>query len=159
VDAANDLLEQLDRHLMSPGQCWLFGAGISRNAGVPLMAPLTKRIRAKARDTGQQSVLDALFAELPANSHVEHLLSHLGDYAALAERAKLDEVTIGGQAVKTAALTSTHAEVVRWIAETVRWGYRPAHNGTAEEYGELNDPRQSPEHVPHFVLDTARAYG
>ena len=30
VDETNDLLEQLDRHLMSPCQAWLFGAGISK---------------------------------------------------------------------------------------------------------------------------------
>ncbi len=137
MDEANDLLEQLDRHLMAPSQAWLFGAGISKNAGIPLMAPLTARIRAKAQGAAYQHVIDTLFDQLPENAHVEHLLSHLGDYAALAERAELKEVTIGATTIKTTALAETHAAVVGWIAEAVRWGYRPALNGMAEEIGAI----------------------
>ena len=49
MDDASDLLEQLEQHLMSASQAWLFGAGISKNAGVPLMdfgqlAPHTRRV-------------------------------------------------------------------------------------------------------------------
>lgn len=121
MDEANDLLEQLDQHLMVGCQAWLFGAGISKGAGVPLMFPLTARIRARAVGTAHQPVLEALFNELPAKSHIEHLLSHLGDYATLAERAKMDEVAIGGIKIKAQALTDAHDEIVRWIAETVRW--------------------------------------
>ena len=90
------------------------------------MVPLTARIRAKAADGVHKPVLDALFAELPEKSHIEHLLSHLGDYAALAERAKLEEVAVGGTKIKAVALTAAHSDVVKWIAETVRWGYRAA---------------------------------
>lgn len=136
VDEANDVLEQLDRHLMAPCQAWLFGAGISKGAGIPLMIPLTARVRAKAVDTAHKPVLDALFAELPAKSHIEHLLSHLGDYAALAERAQLEEVTVGGVKVKAEALTAAHFDVVKWIAETVRWGYRVKDNEQPELIGE-----------------------
>lgn len=136
MDEANDLLEQLDQHLMVGCQAWLFGAGISKGAGVPLMFPLTARIRARAVGTAHQPVLEALFNELPAKSHIEHLLSHLGDYATLAERAKMDEVAIGGIKIKAQALTDAHDEIVRWIAETVRWGYRPAQDGAPEMIGE-----------------------
>jgi hypothetical protein len=137
ADETNDLLEQLDRHLMAPCQAWLFGAGISKGAGVPLMVPLTARIRAKAKSTPHETVLDALFAELPAKSHIEHLLSHLGDYAALAERAKLEEVAIGATKIKATALTAAHTDVVKWIAETVRWGYRAAQADSPEEIGDF----------------------
>ncbi len=136
MNEASDLLEQLDRHLMAPCQAWLFGAGISKAAGIPLMAPLTTRIQAKAIGTVHKPVIDALFAELPEKSHIEHLLSHLGDYAALAERAKLDEVTIGGTKIQTKALTDAHVDVVKWIAETVRWGYRAAQDEQPESIGE-----------------------
>jgi hypothetical protein len=135
MDDGNDLLVQLEQHLMAPSQAWLLGAGVSRNAGVPLMAALTARVRAKAEGAPHKVVLDALFAELPADAHVEHLLSHLGDYATLAERAKLEAVGIGGKSVKLDALKSAHAEVVRAIAETVRWGYRAAQDGMPEEIG------------------------
>lgn len=139
MDETNDLLEQLDRHLMAPCQAWLFGAGISKGAGIPLMIPLTARIRSKAEGTAHKPVLDALFAELPDKSHIEHLLSHLGDYAALAERAKLDEVSIGNAKVKAAALTGAHTDIVKWIAETVRWGYRAAQDGVPEAIGALGN--------------------
>lgn len=151
MDETNDLLEQLDRHLMSPCQAWLFGAGISKEAGVPLMVPLTARVRAKAEGTAHKAVLDALFAELPANSHIEHLLSHLGDYAALAERAKLEEVTVGGTKIKAVALTEAHTDVVKWIAETVRWGYRPAHDDKPEVVGKSGESIVSIDEHKAFV--------
>lgn len=135
MDEANDLLEQLDRHLMAPCQAWLFGAGISKGAGIPLMGPLTDRIRTKVKGTAHEAVLDSLFAELPEESHIEHLLSHLGDYAALADRAKLEEVSIGGAKVNAAALVAAHTDVVRWIAEIVRWGYRAAEGDKPEQEG------------------------
>lgn len=135
VDESDDLLNQLDSHLAMPCQAWLFGAGVSKGAGIPLMVALTARVRAMANGTVHRVVLDALFAELPAAAHIEHLLSHLGDYAALAERAKLTDVSIGGTSVKAVALTSAHKAVVGWIAETVRWGYRAAQGSAQEEVG------------------------
>ena len=39
--AGNDYLKQLDNLLVSGSQSWLFGAGISLNANIPLMVPLT----------------------------------------------------------------------------------------------------------------------
>ncbi|MCW5625837.1 MAG: SIR2 family protein [Burkholderiales bacterium] len=130
-----DAIEQIEQHLMSPNQAWLLGAGISKNAGVPLMDPLTDRVRKKIVALEDKLVLDVLFEELPVKSHVEHLLSHLGDYVALAERAKHDEIKIGASTVKTEALRHAHAEVVQSIAETVRWGYRPAHDEVPEQVG------------------------
>jgi hypothetical protein len=140
VNDSDDLIEQLDRHLSSPGQAWLFGAGISKDAGVPLMHPLTARVRAMAEGTPHKAVLDALFNDLPSGSHIEHLLSHLGDYATLAERAKAEEVTVRGTNIKASDLTEAHKEVVGWIAETVRWGYREASTGKPEAIGEFKKP-------------------
>ena len=137
----NDLLEQLDRHLASPSQAWLFGAGISKGAGVPLMRTLTVRVQTKAANTEHKAVLDALFNELPENSHIEHFLSHLGDYIALAERSKADQVTIGGVNISAAALIEAHKDVVRWIADIVRWGYREGvEGGEPEVVGSFNTP-------------------
>lgn len=135
ADDGDDLLNQLDAHLATPSQAWLFGAGISKGAGIPLMVALTARIRVMANGTAHQAVLDALFAELPKSAHIEHLLSHLGDYAALAERAKLTDVSVGGTKIQVGALTETHKAVVGWIAETVRWGFRAAQGGAPEEIG------------------------
>jgi hypothetical protein len=40
--ADNDSLKQLDELLAVSKQSWLFGAGVSVNAGIPLMGPLQK---------------------------------------------------------------------------------------------------------------------
>lgn len=140
MNDSNDILEQLDRHLSSPSQAWLFGSGISKDAGIPLMNSLTKRVRALAEVTPHKVVLDALFNDLPSGSHIEHLLSHLSDFATLAERAKAEEVTVSGTNIKAAALTEAHKGVVGWIAETVRWGYRDGSAGEPEAIGEFNKP-------------------
>ena len=116
MDDASDLLEQLESHLAAPCQAWLFGAGISKTAGIPLMIPLTARIRARGEGTPQEEVMDALFTELPNTAHIEHLLSHLSDYAALAERAKVTELSIGGRKIQSAALLDAHTNVVVWMA-------------------------------------------
>jgi hypothetical protein len=148
---SSDLLEQLDKHLASPSQAWLFGAGISKNAGIPLMHPLTTRVLAKANGTPHKDVLDALFAELPAGSHIEHLLSHLGDYATLAERAKMDEIAVGGTKIKAAALVEAHTDVLRSIAETVRWGYRTGIGPEPEIIGTFTKPLVSIDGHRNFI--------
>ncbi len=137
---SDDLLEQLDRHLASPCQAWLFGAGISVDAGIPLMFQLTNRIRAMAENTAHKAILDAVFGELPASSHIEHLLSHLGDYATLAERAKVAEVTVGGTKIPLSELSAAHTEIIKNIAETVMWGYRPQTEDLPEEIGSFETP-------------------
>ena len=85
--ARSDHLEQLDHHLASANQSWLLGAGISKNGNIPLMIPLTERVMTLAAGSPHEDLLKALMTELPAAAHVEHLLSHLGDYATLAERS------------------------------------------------------------------------
>ena len=41
-----NVLDQFNALLNSPRRTWLFGAGISCDSGVPLMHPLTQRVRA-----------------------------------------------------------------------------------------------------------------
>ena len=135
-----DLLEQLDRHLACANQAWLFGAGISRQAGVPLMFALTIRIRAIGTGTAHQAVLDSIFNELPKDAHIEHFLSHLSDYATLAERSKADEITIGATKLKVSALADAYKAVVEWIGDTIRWGYRAATSTAGETIGKANAP-------------------
>ena len=136
----DDPLDQLDRHLESPSQAWLFGAGISKEAGIPLMYPLTSRVQAMAKGGNAEQLLGDLLIELPDGSHIEHVLSHLGDYAALAERSKSKLAIIGGRSFTRDDLTDVHSEIVRHISETVRWGYIPAESGTPEQIGEPGQP-------------------
>jgi hypothetical protein len=127
----DDLLDQLDRHLASPCVAWLMGAGISFGANIPLMGPLTQRVRNQMDGTEHAPLLDKVWAELPGDAHVEHLLSHLGDYAALAERSHSKKTDIGTQR----EIEQAHRAIVTHIAEIVRWGYRAASGTRAEEIG------------------------
>jgi hypothetical protein len=135
----SDLLEQLDGHLSSPNMSWLLGAGISRDAHVPLMYPLTDRVMAEMARKGSTNLrlVQSVRVEMPDQCHVEHLLSHLGDYAALADRSKAGAVSINGATVTRAEIEAAHTELVNSIAETVRWGYEPANPGagTGEKIG------------------------
>ena len=82
---SGDLLEQLDRHLASPNLAWLLGAGISVDAGIPLMHPLTERVRSLLSESAHKELLETVWQMLPEYSHIEHLLSNIADYIALAE--------------------------------------------------------------------------
>jgi hypothetical protein len=139
----NDMLKQLDNLLAVSNQSWLFGAGISLDAGIPLMGALTLRVFAKVEEDteGQtRNVLEAIKAELPNNSHIEHILSHLGDYATIAERSKKKEVTIGATTLDIEALGELHSKILNWISETVRWGYSPACEDASEMIGTREEP-------------------
>jgi hypothetical protein len=139
----NDSLKQLDELLAASNQSWLFGAGISLDAGIPLMRTLTSHILAKAdKDPEKQmmNVIKAIRTELPDESHIEHMLSHLGDYATIAERSKEKKVTIGDIPLDIKTLGELHAKILRWIAETIRWGYRPASEDKPQQIGIAEEP-------------------
>jgi len=138
--SGSDWLEQLDRHLASPCLAWLLGAGVSYGARIPLMYPLTERVRELAAGTPHKDLLDALFNELPGDTHIEHVLSHLGDYTALAKRTLIGAVLIGDTAYSEPQLTRAHEEILEWIATTIRWGFVPAKDGTAAQIGTAQDP-------------------
>jgi len=139
----NDSLKQLDNLLAASNQSWLFGAGICFDAGIPLMGPLTLRVFTKAdEDTEKQTrnVLEAIKAELPDDSHIEHILSHLGDYATIAERSRKKEVKIGDTTLDVEALVELHSKILKWISDTVRWGYIPACGDESEKIGTRDEP-------------------
>ncbi|WP_284357140.1 SIR2 family protein [Pseudomonas putida] len=136
----NDWLEQLDRHLASPCLTWLLGAGVSFGAKIPLMYPLTGRVRALAQGTEHMELLDALFNEIPEGAHIEHILSHLGDYSALASRSRLKTVSINSTDFTLDQMSLAHKAILGWIAETIRWGYVPARADANEQVGNATAP-------------------
>ncbi len=123
----DDCLKQIDNLLSLDKQSWLLGAGISFVAKIPLMAGLTERVMKLAEEDGENEkaycLLKILFSELPESSHIEHVLNHLGDYAAIAERTDSKTVKIGEHKTSYDDLCFTHSKVIQWIATTVRWGY------------------------------------
>jgi hypothetical protein len=120
-----DCLKQIDNLLGSNQQSWLFGAGISKGANIPLMDALTYRIFSIADrdDKKAKKTLDAIKAQLPERAHIEHILSHLGDYAAMAERSRDQKAHIGADDLSLHDLQELHGKILRWIADTIRWGY------------------------------------
>ena len=136
----NEWLEQLDRHLASPCLTWLLGAGVSFGAKIPLMYPLTDRVKALAQGTDHAALLDALFNEIPEGAHIEHILSHLGDYSALAARSRSKTVSIGGTTFSLEQMNEAHRSILGWIAETIRWGFVPARGATVEQVGSSTQP-------------------
>lgn len=134
-----DVLQQLDNLLAASNQSWLFGAGISRDAGIPLMWPLTERVFTKAENEGEPTdfkVLKFVKSQLSDDSHIEHILSQLGDHRAIADRSKERKVTFDDVTLSVDELDMLHQRVLTWIAETIRWGYKPAEpGGSPEEIG------------------------
>lgn len=133
----DDLVEQLDKLLTSRCVSWLFGAGISRNAGIPLMDGLTDRVFELASDTAEEPILVALKADLPPDCHVEHILSYLADHIAIADRSVGKTSILGGHQIALADLRQAHEKVLTWIALTIRWGVLP---GPPPQIGSPTNP-------------------
>ncbi|NIA56581.1 hypothetical protein HAV22_23440 [Massilia sp. TW-1] len=130
-------MQQLDEFLSRPNQMWLLGAGVSLDAGLPLMYPLTDRVIELAVGSPHKPLLDALLADLPRGTHIEHVLSQLGDYNTLARRSSFGKAVIGGTEYTIADLEAAHTEILKDIADTVRWGYKPARGGNPAVVGWL----------------------
>ena len=144
-------LQQIDEFLSRPNQMWLLGAGVSRDAGIPLMYPLTHRVMELSTTSTHKSLLDALLAELPEKTHIEHLLSHLGDYTTLGNRSSSRKVTIAGIEYAVEALEEAHIEILKHISETVRWGYYAADEAIHAVVGSYENPIVSVAHHVAFV--------
>ena len=149
-----DLVTQLDELLGSGNQAWLFGAGISYNAGIPLMGPLTERVFKRAEDDGEKNdkaALDYIKSELAVECHIEHILSHIGDLRAIAERSKNKIVVLDSVKFELDDLDQFHRRILKWVAETVRWGYRAAATGHTEQIGTRDLPIVSVDGHSKFV--------
>ncbi|MGV1784390.1 MULTISPECIES: SIR2 family protein [Agrobacterium] len=146
---------QLDRHIRSPRQVWLTGAGISYSAGLPLMYPLTDRVfyllEKNPEDSEAFELVKAVRDDLPGNLHIEHVLSHFGDLVALAERAKDASAFVDGHRVHKTKLQAAHHTILRHIRDILRWGYIPASGTLAEQEGKPGKPIVKIEHHRRFV--------
>ena len=127
-----DIAEQFEKHLNSPKQTWLLGAGISFLSNIPLMYSLTERVMDLAcneifpKDPLALHVLGFIVKDCGKNSHIEHHLTYLGDLISIAERSCTGGITIGDKHVAKDKLIEVHKELIEKIAHTVRWGFRAA---------------------------------
>ena len=128
----DEQFESLKQYVLDAArQSWFLGAGVSFDANIPLMYPLTARVEYLINqddDEDAQGITAAVKSELPENCHVEHYLSHLGDLIAIASRAKTGSAQIGGSSYSLDQLVSCHGEIVKRIGEIVRYGYRDDDN-------------------------------
>jgi len=143
-------LKQIDELLNLPQQSWLLGAGISKEAGIPLMYPLTKRVENLLKDQDLSDYRE-LLGSLPESAHVEHVLSHIGDLLAIAARSKDKKVVFGKMKRTHDDLKALHARIQSIIRDTMRWGYSPAENERAERVGTANTPIVVVDHHMAFA--------
>jgi hypothetical protein len=146
----DEALEELSKLLEAGMQVWLLGAGASYDAKIPLMLQLTSRVSSLVV-APHDAPLASIRSELPGTSHIEHVLSHLGDLIAIASRTTSNQATVGGTTYSVDQLKELHAEIVRRIAETIRYGYRSAAGGVAEEVGTLQNPIVDVVHHAAFM--------
>lgn len=152
ANGSSDVLQQLDNLLSSSNQSWLFGAGTSLDSGIPLMGPLTEQVIAKATEGDDKKALAGIREELDSSCHIEHILSHIADRRAIAERCKNKEVCFGNAKFDLNTLETFHRRLLCSIAETVRWGY-VAKNGkdSLEKIGTSTEPIVTIENQVEFV--------
>lgn len=138
TDAA-DIAEQFEKHMNSPKQTWLLGAGVSFLSNIPLMYPLTERalevVRTNefANDEDAQRIIAYVQNDVVEGANIEEILTHLADFISMAERSRTGSVSMDGEHVTKEKLVFVHLTLLRTISEIVRWGYRPPVNGEGGE--------------------------
>jgi SIR2-like domain len=145
------IIEVIGKQLESSRQNWLFGAGISYQSNIPLMYPLTARVKNiihASKTVKDIEIYNLLTDELPDKAHIEHYLSHLGDLIALADRSKNQSATIGAKLFKKDNLINLHSSIISAISDTVRYGYS---NNGLEIIGSIDKPIVEVEHHIKFV--------
>ncbi len=142
MDKFTEVVEEINKNLECANQNWLLGAGISHGANIPLMMSLTERVAELLSDTDIKQIYEGITLDLPEDFHIEHVLSHLGDHIAIAERSKRGMTKINNLDYETIKLRELHSSIIRAISETVRYGYcKPdAHCGSPEQIGRIDSP-------------------
>lgn len=142
MDKFTEIVEEINKHLECTNQNWLFGAGISYGANIPLMNCLTERVAAML-PTGEIRLLyEDVASDLPSDFHIEHVLSHLGDHIAIAERSKHKMTGINKKEYSATKLRELHSFILLAISKTVRYGYCKANTtlSTPEQIGKIDAP-------------------
>lgn len=156
----NAWLEQLDAFLSRRNQIWLLGAGASCEANLPLMGALTEVVLERVKDSDLEPLINGLQSDIDDDAHIEHLLSHLGDHFALAERKKSKKATICGKEYDLSELQDAHKVILKHITETILFGCQQKAKGQPWEIGDQG--KSIVDVTPHreFVsalLNTRRA--
>ena len=125
---STDIAEQFEKHIGSPKQTWLLGAGVSFSSNVPLMRALTTRVLTVAKsdklsgDNNATKIIDFITNDISETSNIEDFLTHLGDLISMAERSRTVSVCMNGENIEKDNLDRVHRVLLGLIADTVRWG-------------------------------------
>ena len=145
----------LDSNLNSEHQAWLLGAGISKEAGIPLMGPLTERVRSILEDFDQDNkdanhseLYSLISGTLTEGHNVEDILSQIGDYIAITKRRDPKEISVGGRTLTIDHLQELHHHIQEAISRTIKYGYLPCENGNGEKIG---DQRKSIININYHI--------
>lgn len=82
------------------------------------MLPLTERVFARAKKEGEPNdikVLEFVKGQLSDDSHIEHILSQLGDHLAIADRSKDKTVAFNSVTLSVDDLDALHQRILTWI--------------------------------------------
>ncbi|MDO9592131.1 MAG: hypothetical protein Q7I98_02940 [Erysipelotrichaceae bacterium] len=145
MDKFAEVVEEINKNLESANQNWLLGAGISCGANIPLMMCLTERVAAMLPDSEIKLIYEGITGDLPIDFNIEHVLSHLGDHIAIAERSKRGMTGINNQDYEATKLRELHTAIICAISETVRYGYCKSDGtcGLPEQIGRIDAPIDS----------------
>ena len=147
----DNALEELRRHLDCENQNWLFGAGVSYESNIPLMNILTSRIKNLLKSGPYNVLYNEISDDLPADHHIEHVLSHIGDLIALSQRSKFNCAYVMKLKHTTEDFENLHNEIVKHIGETIRYGYKEEDEISPEKIGNIVKPIVSIENHRRFV--------
>jgi hypothetical protein len=131
--------DELQKVLELSRQSWLLGAGVSFKSNVPPIHPLTQHVSSTLSGTSKD-IFDGIKSELPDKSHVEDVLSHLGDLIAIAGRSKAKVANIAGHTRSVDQLTELYKSVLSTIGKTVRYGFKEVAAPGASEIGTIEKP-------------------
>jgi len=153
MDLFDETIEELNKHLACENQNWIFGAGISYEANIPLMKTLTNRVCNLLPAGKSKDLYKSISTDLPDGYNIEHVLSHIGDFISLSERSRYCSVELQGTAYSTDEFINLHTELVRQIGETIRYGYTEADTvkGISEKVGSIEKPIVDIKNHRNFV--------
>ena len=141
-------IDELQKLLELGIQYWFLGAGASFESNIPLMYPLTSRVEACLKEP-YNSLFNKVKDDLPTNCHVEHVLSHIGDMIAIAERSTSKKIKINNEDFNIENLKEIYKKIIEAITITVRFGY--SKNGQNENIGDLINPIVNVDFHKEFV--------
>src|SRR6266853_3070416 len=123
----DEAVRKLEELMTQSGRAFLFGAGCSKCAGLPLTAELTSKVLANTSlDDNTKEILTALQTHFigATDPNIEDYLSELVDFIAIAERRRVrgatkKEMDLAGRHYDARALSAAAEQIKSAIADAI----------------------------------------